>query len=120
MARPTLYLQEHCDTAIALGKEGKSIARLAAELDVSRECIYEWARVHPEFSDSLTRMRAYSQAWWEDAGQSAMYTPGFNASVWAKSISCRFPDDWRDSTKTEHSGGVAITAIERTIVDASK
>jgi hypothetical protein len=120
MARPTLYLQEYCETAIALGKDGKSIARLAAELDVSRECIYEWARVHPEFSDALTRMRNLSQAWWEDAGQNAMFTPGFNASVWAKSISCRFPDDWRDSTKTEHSGGVAFTAIERTIVDAPK
>lgn len=118
MARPTLYTQEHCETAIALGREGKSITRLAAELEVSRECIYEWARVHPEFSDALTRMRDLSQVWWEDAGQAAMFTPGFNASVWAKSISCRFPDDWRESTKTEHSGNVAITAIERQIVKA--
>lgn len=111
--RPTTYLPEYCEQAVELGKEGKSITYLAASIDVSRECIYEWARVNPEFSDALTRMRAHSQVWWEDAGQKAMYTPGFNASVWAKSISCRFPDDWRESTKTELSGSVAtISTVE--------
>jgi hypothetical protein len=119
IGRPTLYMFEHCDTAIALGKEGKSITVLAATLEVSKDTIYEWAKVHKDFSDALTRMRALSQAWWEDAGQSAMFLPGFNASVWAKSISCRFPDDWRESTKTEHSGMVEIAAIERKIVKAT-
>ena len=116
MGRPTLYLPAHCATAVALGREGKSIAVLAATLEVSKDTIYEWAKVHKEFSDALTRMRALSQAWWENAGQEAMFLPGFNASVWAKSISCRFPDDWRESTKTEHSGMVEIAAIERRIV----
>jgi hypothetical protein len=120
MARPTLYKPEHCKTAIELGKAGKSITFLAASLDVSKDTVYEWGKVHPEFSDALARMRVHSQAWWEDAGQTAMLQPGFNGSVWAKSISCRFPDDWRDSTKTEHSGGVSFTSIERTIIDAPK
>lgn len=102
--RPTDYEEEHCDAVIALGRAGKSLTVMAAELDVSRETIYEWARVHPAFSDALTRARVLSQAWWENTGQSAMFLPGFNASVWSRSMAARFPDEWRESVKSEHSG----------------
>jgi len=102
--QPTLYVPEHCETVEALGAQGKSITVMAATIGVSRDTIYEWAKVHPEFSDALTRARLLSQMWWEDTGQNAMFMPGFNASVWAKSMAARFPDEWRDNTRTELVG----------------
>jgi hypothetical protein len=36
---------------------------LAVHLEVSRECLCEWFRVHPEFSDILEQLKA------ADAGQ---------------------------------------------------
>jgi hypothetical protein len=109
MARPTEYKQEYCEAVIEAGKQGKSLAWMASEFDVSRECIYEWMRVHPEFSDAMTRARVHSQRWWEDKGQDGITTPGFNGSVWSRSMSARFPDDWRENKGVELSGGVKVT-----------
>lgn len=104
MARPSEYKQEFCEQVIEYGKQGKSLAWIAAELDVSRECIYEWMRVHPEFSDAMSAARNHSQRWWEDAGQAGMVAPGFNASIWSRSMAARFPDDWRESKGVELTG----------------
>jgi hypothetical protein len=104
MARPTTYNPEFCDLVIEYGKQGKSITWMAAELDVTRETIYEWMRVHPEFSDAITRSRQHAQRWWEDAGQNGMVGPGFNASVWSRSMAARFPEEWRENKGVELTG----------------
>lgn len=121
MARPTEYDPSYCEMVIGWGAKGKSLTWMAAELDVSRECVYEWARVHPEFSDALMRARAKAQQWWEDSGQNALMAPGFNSSVWAKSMAARFPDDWRDNNKVEvtgANGGPVATHMTIEFVDA--
>lgn len=98
--RPTDYRPEYCEAVIEFGARGKSLAWMAAELDVVRDTIHEWMKVHPEFSDAMARARLKSQAWWEDFGQdNTMLPPGagtFNAAAWGKSVSARFPDDWRE------------------------
>jgi hypothetical protein len=104
MGRPSLYEPEYCQTVLALGAEGKSVTVMAAKIGVCRDTLYAWAETYPEFSDALTRAKTLSQMWWEDTGQSAMFLPGFNGSVWAKSMAARFPDEWRDNTRTELVG----------------
>lgn len=122
--RPTDYKTEYCDRVIEWGASGKSVTWMAAELDISRECIYEWMRVHPEFSDAIKKAKAKSQQWWEETGQSAMYAPGFNASIWSKSMAARFPEDWREKTETAvtgaNGGPLEITQITRKVVDPKK
>ena len=71
MPRPTKYDPSYCDKAIEWGKAGKSRTWIAAELDVIRETMYEWAKVHPEFSDALARAKLFEQRWWEDKGRKA-------------------------------------------------
>jgi len=121
MARPTDYDPSFCERVLELGRKGKSITVMAAELNVCRDTIYEWARVHPEFSDALTRAKTLAQAWWEDTGQAAMFMPGFNGSVWSRSMAARFPEEWRESTKTEltgkDGGAMVVESITRRVVD---
>lgn len=118
--RPSDYKPEYCDQIVEWGAEGKSIVWMASRLDVVRDTIYEWARVHPEFSDALMRARHNCQAWWEDQGQAGLAMPGFNGSVWAKNMGSRFKDDWSDKSSLEVSGPnggpVAFEKIERVIV----
>jgi hypothetical protein len=116
MGRPSEYQPEFCERVIEWGKDGKSLAWMASELDVSRECLYEWMRVHGEFSDAMTRAREHAQRWWEDAGQTGMLTPGFGASVWSRSMAARFPQDWREQKGVELSGAVQIGKVTREIV----
>lgn len=102
--RPTDYLPEYCLRVVELGREGKSHAQIAAALDVSRMSLYRWAEAFPEFSDAITRARDLAQAWFEDCGQTGLVTPGFNASLWAKQVSCRFRDEYTDVQKRELTG----------------
>ena len=114
MGRPSEYRPEFCEQVIEYGSRGKSVAWMAAELGVSRECIYEWARVHPEFSDAITQAKLKSQRWWEDMGQDNMLLPPgqgtMNASIWSRSMAARFPEDWREKQETTLKGGVTIQA----------
>lgn len=122
--RPTDYRDTHCEQVIELGRQGKSHAQIAAALDVSRQTLHNWAAAHPEFLDAITHARDLAQAWFEDKGQAGLETPGFNASLWAKQVSARFPDDYTERQKREltgHAGGPIeqVQRIERVIVDPS-
>ena len=110
--RPTDYKPEHCERVIALGRLGKSHAQIAADIDVSRNTLYNWQAEHPEFLGAITYARDLAQAWWENVGQGQMIEPmqGFSAALFAKQVSCRFPDDYTDKNKTEVTAKVTHEA----------
>lgn len=121
MARPSSYDPAYCDAVIAWGEQGKSVTWMAAELDVSKQTLHNWAAEFPEFLDALTRAKAKAQKWWEDAGQAGLAMPGFNGSVYAKSMAARFPEDWRDNKAVEltgANGGPVQQAMTIEFVDA--
>lgn len=123
MARPTTYNPEFCDQVIAWGEQGKSLAWMAAHLDVSKQTVHNWMDAHPEFLDAITRAKAKAQAWWEDAGQAGMVGNGLNAGVWSKSMAARFPEDWRDNKGVEvtgSGGGPVVTRIELVALQADE
>jgi hypothetical protein len=62
--RPTKYPKDACERILQYGREGMCMAEMASEFEVTRETLYEWARVHPEFSDSLTRAQELSEGYW--------------------------------------------------------
>jgi len=77
---------------------------MAAKLNVSRDTVYEWAKVHEEFSDALTRAKTKAQAKWEDMGESGLYMKEFQGATWIKSMAARFPDEWREKSETAITG----------------
>src|SRR5699024_12536532 len=64
-----------------IGSRGKSITQFARDMRVTRETVYEWARVHKEFSDALQRAKQWSEAHWEDKMESMMYDREANAPL---------------------------------------
>lgn len=102
---PTLYKPEYCQKVIEFGKLGLSITEMACELDVVKQTMYDWEKVHPEFLDAMTRARQESQAWYEKQGRSGIWAgSNFNAATWAKQVSCRFPDDYREKQDVNLGG----------------
>ena len=63
--RPTKYDESMCEKVIELMSQGKSIVQVAAEFNVSKDTIFEWEKVHKEFSDSLMLGRLKAEAFWE-------------------------------------------------------
>lgn len=102
--RPSLFDPAYCERVITLAKEGMGPTEIASELSVHRDSLYEWAKVHPDFSDAFSRAKLECQAWWERQGRLGLTLPGFNASLWSKNMGCRFKDEWADTSKHELTG----------------
>jgi hypothetical protein len=102
--RPSEYDPSFCERVIKYGKKGKSRTWMAAELGCVRQSLYTWEQIHPEFMDAMAKAAAFSQQWWEDAGQDGMKAQGFSAAIWSRSMSARFPEEWREKQSHQHTG----------------
>lgn len=94
VGRPSEYDEAYCHRVVVLGKEGKSRAEIASDLDCSRMTLAAWERQHPEFLYALQRAKDEELAWWEaQARKGLTMGSGFNAAIWSKSVSGRFPSE---------------------------
>lgn len=115
MGRPSKYNIEMCKTLLLLMAEGASITEVAAEINVSRDTIYDWTnpespRFKKDFSDSFIRGMTLAQAWWERTGRKNLDNNKFNGNLWALHMKNRY--GWADRQQvdqtTEHKGGINI------------
>ena len=98
--RPTKFEPWMCDAVIAYGRLGWSKASMCAELMISRQTIDNWMADHPEFLGAMEIALLLSQQWWEHKGQDNLVTTGFQGSVYSRSMSARFPQDWTERKDT--------------------
>jgi hypothetical protein len=86
----------------------ETILQIAAKIGVSKDTLYEWMKVHPNFSDAMAVSATLSQAWWEEKGRlHIVESPGgdkLNASLYSRSMAARVPEDWREKSATELTG----------------
>ena len=122
VGRPSMYRPEYCDVAIEIGKRGGGPNDIACELGVLRESLYDWAKVHQEFSTALRIAKQHEQKWWENKGIEGLGADRFNAVVWKVSMQARFRDDYTERKVTELTGkdGGAIQTETKMAIDASK
>lgn len=104
VGRPSKYKPEYCERVIELAKEGAGWAEYAAEFEVDRPTLYDWAAAHEDFSTALTRAKVLEQAWFEREGRLNLRNREFNANLWGKSVSARFRDDYTERKETQLTG----------------
>jgi hypothetical protein len=115
--RPSEYDPAFCGLAEETLGRGYSLAVLAGEIGVSRQTVDTWQNAHPEFLDAIKRGRAKGARIWEDRLANLADSGTGNATAIIFGLKNRLTEDWRDKTETEHSGGVEIKTIQRTLVD---
>ena len=119
--RPSDYKEEFCQTVVECGKQGMSLVEIACELGVVRSTLQLWEANIPEFSVAMAKARELSQAWWEKTGRVGMIEePGgvkLNASIYSRSMAARFPADWRENSKLEHTGKDGGPIEHKTVVE---
>lgn len=112
--RPTKYRPEYCARVVEMGKEGKSLATMACELEVHRETLHDWAAANPDFSVAMTHARNASLSWWEDKARRGIVTQdgvSINAALWGKVMSARFPDDYREKKDLHVTGKMTFDQV---------
>jgi len=96
--RPSKYDPVFCDAVIEAGKEGKTLAEMAAAIGIDRSTLTDWQEQHPEFSRAVKAGLDAAQAWWEQNGRIATFggIEGFNATSFIFNMKNRFKADWAD------------------------
>jgi len=120
VGRPTKYKPEYCQMVVDHMAEGASLTSFAADIDVSRSTITEWADNHPEFSAAVKKGKAKCAAWWERLGRNNAITGDGNATLVIFGLKNMAAEDWRDKQEIDHTtAGQPITKIERVVIDPS-
>ena len=107
MSRPTKYKPEYCQGIIDFMSEGKSLVAFAAQIEVNPDTVYEWEKVHDEFSEAIKVARAKCQAWWEREGQRGLFMgkgESFSASAWIFNMKARFGYRDKQEVDVNHGG----------------
>lgn len=110
--RPSSYKPEYCQTLIEHMASGLSFESFAGKIGVDRDTLYEWTKVHPEFSDAKKKGTEACLFWWEQQGVFGLYsettregrsvtTRSMNAAVWIFNMKARFRGEWRDADKPD-------------------
>lgn len=104
--RPTAYHPDYCATVIAMGELGKSLVQMAAYFKVTRQTVLNWCEQHEAFRDAMAIAMEQAQAYWEDLGAKGAGDKSVDATIWGKTMSARFKEDWKEVKATEHSGKI--------------
>jgi transposase len=111
--RPTKYDPVFCEQIIELMRAGYSILEVAYQLEVHKDTIYEWEKVHSEFSDALKKARDYSEGWWLLQGRNNLNNKEFNSTLWYMNMKNRHKwSDKVDNTHTVINHEDALKALE--------
>jgi len=117
--RPSKYDEAYCDAVIEDARLGFSLSAFAGGIQVDRDTITEWRKVHPEFDQAckiakLVRARMLET----DMIKLDIPAPAMNARKLALANCAE--DDWRDQSTLKHVGGdpesgdkpIQVTRIE--------
>lgn len=99
--RSVKYDPAICPQVEEWGTQGWSFVQIAVELQVTRQTLHNWAARYPEFFDSLTRARESALAYWERMGEMGLTAERFNATIWTRIITSRWPKEYGKNAASE-------------------
>lgn len=107
--RPTKYDPEMIREVVPYMSQGYSKEALAGHLSISKDTLYEWVKLYPDFSDAIKEGTSKSQAFWESLGLRGILTDEktkFAQGAWAFNMKARF--GWRDQQHIETKSEIKL------------
>jgi hypothetical protein len=102
--RPTDYQEAYVEQVYGHLSQGFTLASFGGIVSSSRDTLYEWAKVHPRFSDAIKRGRAAGQHKWEQRLSKQAETGDGNTAAIIFAMKNLYKDDWADRIVNEHTG----------------
>ena len=119
MGRPPKYKPEYCDMLVEHMSEGSSMLSFAAEIDVARSTLNEWADKYPEFSEAVSRGKAKCAAWWETVGRKLAVTGEGNATMVVFGLTNMARDEWRNKQEIDHQSSDGSMTPQPSTINAN-
>lgn len=91
----------------------------AAEIDVARSTLNEWAEHHPEFSEAIKRAKAKCAAWWEKKARDGAGGGEVNPTLVIFGLKNMAAEDWREKQEIDHRSPDG-SMTPQPAIDASK
>lgn len=114
--RPTKYKPEYCESVVEHMRDGKSLSSFAGKVGVARDTISEWCSEYPEFSAAVQKGKGLCADWWEERLRERAIAGEGNSTAAIFGVKNMARQDWSETQKIEHSGGVTFT-FDRTYSD---
>lgn len=125
---PSKFRKEFCQMLVSHMSEGLSFNAFAKIAQVDQDTLYEWVKVHPEFSEAKKRAFEENRFFWEKTGLDGMHQrpdkPALNPTIYIFNMKNRFPKEWRDrqeidakvESKTEHTASPELAALKELFI----
>ena len=105
MGAPSKYKPEYCEKLVSHMASGMSFASFAGIIKVTIVTVYEWCKVHGDFSKAKAEGTAANLAFWEQQGIDGLWIEKdgkkLNTSAYVFNLANRFPDEWGNNRKDE-------------------
>ena len=113
------YKPEHCETAVKVLGNGESLVAVAAELNVTRETIYEWRDTYPEFNAACSQGLAKAQRDWEAIGRDGATgkIEKFGNAAWIFTMKNRFRADYQEQPESKPISDSLVEKILNKLAD---
>lgn len=103
LGRPSKFSPRYCGLLVKHMAEGLSFESFSSVIDVSRDTLYEWKKVHASFSDAVKKGRERQLYFYEKMGIFACHAgKEFNATVFIWMTKNML--HWRDARDLQLSG----------------
>lgn len=125
IGRPSKYNPEFCQQLIDHMAQGLSFESFAAVIGVNQDTLYEWTKVHDEFSEAKKTAYNANLLFWEKQGIDGLYSivetdeegkivrsKSINSTVWIFNMKNRHK--WRDKQEGEEDQiNINLTLADR-------
>lgn len=103
-----IYEPAIIDRVIELGREGKGLVQIAADLGVARKTVKKWADANHDFADALEHALELAQSHWIEV-LGGIAKGGAAAAGIKLILEGLWPDDWRPQKDQMQAGHVYVT-----------
>lgn len=100
-----IFKAEFCQIAYDTLCEGRTLAGVAARLDVGKMSVLRWRKEFPEFEDAIQRGLAVAEDLWAEEKWVDMHP-----TIYKLNMHQRF--DWKDKTESNVNGQVGFTLVQ--------
>ena len=109
--RESKYKTDLPDKLIEHMKKGLSFESFSAVAGVTRDALYKWCELHPDFKLAKSLGEGHSKMFWETVGIQGTLGKinNFSATIWIFTMKCRF--GYRDGSETGNQADTKETVV---------